>query len=1146
MPRTDFDPYTSELKHEQDDIPLAFNSYYSSYNTNYESEYSGEMQLSFFENHYSGMVLGAKPADGQCMPARDTPIIPITTDNISQGFAYYLNMDDKPNHDQSLVDSRVPDLYGSLNFIKNESFFIGGIAGCPENVLGYVDPQPELKRETLPQRLAFRHFEANWCYKYFLLSLNTDPGIILQRSIETRDPLSRVDPERSYLNNCQNLINGSDAFEIEFGKDKTSGKDKHVGYASVHRYDLAQALNIENPVSLITATGNADDTHNEEEYLLSDIVQTEWNKAFANVDGNGVLAAYPQYKLNQQLSYNFPTASLPCLVTNGERVGNGLLLPPRPSPPPIAKQCTNPYSGYYDQQQNECGKPWYPLPADYNSTLPTRYDKNDNEMPYYCPNVEKITVPADASDGGLYIPRKDIDTRYYATDRGYSTETSKCIQDPTQCNSTTQKTGYTDFNDWRGGGTCPVPGSPPDNINQWIEHNEYPVECGIVPVDILAFRAEAFHSCIMQRINYNLDAFITQWTMGTYPGDTQGLAHFDGTGWEPPCKTRFFETDTFSQCPVKLSIQQCCHIIIKDVVPANFVKFRTKEGLRQPRIDANDGTSTSPNAPPPNPNCNAPVQDAAGNNSDHFSEDFLVRDYDVTTDTFPTGPKALQAAMKATEALNKCSTGDNTEPPEYLFSNYVASYSEERKKPADCAVANNCFLGYHMPYMRWWDTGVSAGNPRHGGSFLNTLGGFDTAIGVGREEISKQDVKDAQDRADYAAYNDDTNSYGPQDPGVWTKLDIHERNAEMGRIGGLTELYAAAVYALRYDNLGCIARYEKGPKLTSPENFVLAKAGSSFTNRGNESKKILSRPWAWSLGWRGYVTAWESTPFPDFGGAPDPAAMIQGGLDNAKAGDIIVYNLPGKPAQIAFVTNAEHNAEKGLQFIDVEFWDQGKYPSSTGSSIMAGMKGSQRHIYKTMVPKSNELEVCNTTLRVLTEPGNDSNDYYSSNSDGYGGTCASDDNDLDPSTCMQKHCQPSCIDSDYLHCVLGGNVWHEAKIYRRKYDTNLRRCSGDLTYNGDSTIFDWGATYDWRERDANGELNPVSAIVMYQHNSNQVDADILGQCVNDGKDPPSHWSPNEFSGALTGDKVQLFLCGPGWGNCSQSGDLEYFPKKSGE
>ncbi len=1126
LPKTAFDIHSSELKKEIDDTSYS-GSDINSINDIVSYYSSSNRPPSLYDQRYTGVVLGAKPTGSQCMPMRDTPLVPTHSGDPNLAFAFYMNMDDTETHDAGLVNARAKDIYGATNYYKNESFFMDGISSCPGSALDYFK-QPEFLRHTIPERFEFRRFQANWCYKYFVLSHDNSPWFTMERpGIGTDDPLSKIDPERSFLNNCQPLVNGEDARKIEFGDKKYTDHDKKVGYSPVRRYDFNDALNGYGGSGGGYSSGDSGkalDTHNEDEFLLADgkkesyeIVQHEWDKAFLDIK-NGRLAAYPQYTIKPEyrdmFKYKFPKVSLPCREDKIGPVGKtGLLPPPSEAPPkhpgskPNGPSCgygsyTNDeyYNSYYDSYYDSCPKPHFPLPPDYQSMLPPITE-------YYCPNVEKITVPAE----NPFIPRNDI----VGTDRGYSDSTSICIQDPTQCNASKTYFGYTD---WNGVGECPGSG---DHHKDWKERNEYPVECAIVPVDILSFRAQAFNSCIMQRINFNLNKFIELWIeTGKYPDP----AHADGSGFNPPCKTRFFENDTYAECPVKLSIQQCCHIIVKDVVPANFVKLRTKEGLRQARLDCKDNPATNPVTHEP---------------SDHLVMDY--NGYDASSDTFPGGKPALHLSMKGTEELNNCSTGNNTEPQEYMFSHYFESYSEESDYCGD-----ECFLGYHMPYMRWWDTGVAAGNLRHGGDFINTLGGFDTLIGIGREEITKKDVKDAQDEAYYSGSSDDY-GYGG-DPGVWTRLDIHERSAEMGRIGGLPELYAHAMWSIRKDNNFCLARYEKSFKLGSADNFVLAKAGSGYTSRGDASKKIVPRPWAWSLGWRGYVTAWESTSFPDLFGPADGAVLIKDdpandkyGLDNAKSGDIIVFNIPDKPPQIAFITNAQLEGYESLQFVDVEFWDQGKYPTSTGSSIMLGM-GPERRIYKTEVPEANRQEVCNTTMRVLTKRGNDGPDYYSTGAYGSDICANSADDNLDSGTCMSSQCQPACLDSDYHVCVLGGSLWQSAKIYRRIYD--VRQCSGTPTFDGNTTYssFDLPTTYNWWWGD------PDSPSAIYQDRSDKVDGDLWAHCVNKGYDPPPHWSPNfKFSGNLTGQQMQLFFCGPKWGNCSQAVESSmFFPRKAGE
>jgi len=1083
---------------------------------------------------------GDYPPANTCMPIRDTAKINPVPSDATLAFAYYLNMDDTENYDSSLVTSRNPDIYGSYDFYKNVAFFMNGVVGCPGNQLVYVNP-PAFNRDTIPQRLAFRQFQAEWCYRFFLLSHDTNPMFTMERiGIETRDPLSKPDPIRSYLNNCQPLVNGKDSMMIEFNAtDKLTDRDKKSGFAPVFAYQLSGA-----------GSNTSYDVMNEDEYLLSDIVQELWNNNFTMNGGNSI-AANPLYKLQNPYPFPFPATDLPCIQNQF-----ATLVPGSP-PSPIG--CSR-----HDSTADSC-PPKYPLPNDFFSPLP-------KTTPYYCPNVEKITAPAD----NPYTPRektyKPVQGDLKGTDRHYSDRTSICIPDPLLPSCSTTYVGYTDWStipSYPEGGLCASVYAPEGNAPSWIAPNEYPVECAIVPVDILTFRARAFHSCIMQRINFNLNTFVDDWlSWGIYPGYATELTHWDNTGWPNPCMTRFWENDNPCVCQLKLSIQQCCHMIIKDVVPANFIKFRAKEGLRYPRVSGCPVIwptwGINPNAGGPYLNPSPSPDPLFGKPTDHVIDDWFT--YIPAADMFSGGSTALQSAMYVTQELNMCGSGLNSEPADYLFSKYFEGYTQT-PDPMDifynpewpttpwlCTFPPDCFLGYHMPYMRWWDTGVSDGNPRHGGSFTNVMGGFDTLIGVGREEITLRDQyvtsKLFQQAQNLPASGDDP------DVGVWTPIDdgggsgmVNPRTSQMGRIGGLPELYGHAMWSIRNDNDFCITRFEKGMKLGSAENFALAKAGSGYNSRGYNNppaKKIVGSPWAWSLGWRGYITTPQvANQFPNLfsssGAVSSSGALIQGGLDNALRGDIIWYTIPGLPPRIAFVTTTETDPGAGLNWVDVQFWDQGKLPTSAYSTIMSGI-GPIRRIYKTEVPPQEQQTVCNYTLRALTAGtgyGGGSTTPYGG-ADYSGSTCSNAaDDGLDPNTCIDLNCQPSCVDDDYHSCVLPNGLWSQVQIYRSSFD--IEECTGTPTFTGGPAPLCGGSpcilnplTYDFQI--------PLSSIgVILQNESSLVDANMWAKCVADGTDPPPSWSSNnEYNGNLTGQKLQIFFCAPFWGNCSQEGNVGFY------
>lgn len=731
------------------------------------------------------------------------------------------------------------------------------------------------------------------------------------------------------------------------------------------------------------------------------------------------------------------------------------------------------------------------------------------------------------------------DAAGHLTDRDYSWATTDCVY---HCPSNKYIRGYTTYEPYY----CPplsgvIPTSPwvsfeggtpyVDDIKR-IRHPT--VQCAIVPVDVLEFRDQAFYTCIMQRINYNFNA----WIAAGYPNPDF---------WNPPCKTRFWETDSVAQCPVKMSIQQCCHTIIKDVVPANFVKLRTCEGLMQTRRDneelqeflTGDPESdltylTEGGCPPGFPGCSTTYTDGTP--------------YQMVDGTGWTQNYLRQLTQKVNE--DQCF---ETEPEDYMFKTYFGDFWYPEPDELDPEAYTWEFVGYHMPYMRWWDTGASAGNPTHGGNYLNTLGSFDTLIGVGREE---RDYQTAQEMADEEiegslAWFNEFYGVNVTDEGgnLESRMSI-EQPSEMGRIGGWMELKAHQMWSIRRSNLFCVGRYEKLFKHGGPEDLALSKAGSGYTS-------MVYKPWPWAMGWRGYVTddhdaGWQYK-FPHFPFGAAGASIIYG-LDNALPGDIIVYNINGL-SQVAYVTDigfdvpnfkdAEFNylAEKHFlggqpltpNRVFVVSWDQHKFPTSTGSSINWGV-GPERTIYKNRVPSNYSSYVCSRWFRAVTDPVPDQFDCRTGFEEGQ---------------CSSFDCQPSCEDPDYSACVLPNNEvdWNNAMIYRPRRMTSpntyadIRACNGYISYPPD-TDFNLGDTYSWTgwSGDPDNPLPPIASVI-YQNQTHLVGTDLWGYCANSGWDPPPHFS-KEYKGARTGAITDATLCGPRWWSCSArpGAEVKMFPE----
>lgn len=1290
-----------------------------------------------------GLVDGTKPTGAICMPVRDTGNYNTRIKNISAGytpnindirraFSYYMQADDLSTFDPARVKARAANSYGDYNFYKPESFFgsQSAVAGCPAELMDYADTYgglspdsnrynpPTNDRDSTVKRILFRQFQAAWCYKYIILSHSDTPWRATELHNGTNgDPLSLFDADRSYLNTCQPLVRGDLARLLEYDSAYSqSGNDKLSGFAPVHRY-------------------KNDPTHDEDEYTLGSLLQQEWDynfnpNAYSANNTDTKPSGNPRYKLKQMLPKTFPPIELPCIKEiHPDPLADSWTFTNPCTFPDAASSCPYPGPGYSP----------FSMPPDYE------YESMARNTPY-CPNVEKIIVPSKFTP---FVPRdrfpqpgaqpwlgvysgtqnspffqamtalnynngyfKDPNYTYkdangishplirgLHTDRDYSDYTSIPILSPIQNDmcAPDRTLLYWGYTAWNGIGRATTDGVVAANNLQtigdiqqpWRYNNAYPVQCAIVPVDILTFRSAAFDSCITQRISYNFQAFIAQWMTsgpldsndkpsGAYPfpaewntleghndtfwwNDTQNpkspMYGVSASQFKPPCATRFYEYDDMSVCPVKLSIQQCCHIIIKDLVPANFVKIRLQEGLKAARLKVKLPNPNDPNNPKyignrPNyigvtnlPHSNQPY-------TYYLIDDWF--NYDKKTDSwFAYGEKddpfgdtygsgqgrfarnawgwtAMRNAQCYTRLLTMYDAdgkydknkgkyydpGKAHEPQDYLFGSYLTElYKDEIPDPAQnspyakdvCIGADklnfgNKILGYHMPYMRWWDTGVSAENPRAGGSFLNTLGGFTTLVGVGREEITDSDVLDSKLDQKYVVSNHSHETC--QDPGVWldpltnppfansfggmlnidaTKTGanafpnilLNKRPSEMGRAGGLNELYASQAMSIRYDAMFCLSRFERTLKSHGAEDSVLARAGGGFASRGNPQQsqglgKVMSHEWPWPLGWRGYVTdtttsrvATGTTNVTKLGAFPNwppngAAAASNNGmypntsLDNAQKGDIIIIAPPGSkngsvqgddPPKVMFVTSVhtQLSGDKDPYYIEVVFWDQSKFPTSAYSTFGLG-QGSTKKIFRDYIPSPNKNPICKLTYSLLTpnpdytkissepdytEKSNCWNPRYKAPLTADATTQA----EANYQYC-QKYCQPDILsDTDYRMGVLPYELWQNVTIYRPTED--VRKCTdatSNTLYPTISTVlagtqiqftlddqpedkhhFDIVTTYKRTLADTSGALKAELGTILFQNRSNLVDSNLFSFCANAGFDPFPLWKNATWS-----------------------------------
>ena len=299
------------------------------------------------------------------------------------------------------------------------------------------------------------------------------------------------------------------------------------------------------------------------------------------------------------------------------------------------------------------------------------------------------------------------------------------------------------------------------------------------------------------------------------------------------------------------------------------------------------------------------------------------------------------------------------------------------------------YFGNHRPYMRWWDTGAEAGGTNRSEPDLYSKEGSDDAIiGVGTE---KQSCK-------YGG-----NGGGANPITSWAEL----------------KLYQARVF--RDYNLNCLGSYEKLYKWGGSEEFVLARAGGEYSQRVAKGTYFTTVNRQFPLGWRGYISDPDvNSRFPNMFSTDKVAgAMVNGGLDEAQAGDIIMYDpdLFAAGAKrlplLAYVTQANNKASyrekpvggapgaqrtvQGLEYVKVMDYNHGKFPDVCGVTDNWGI-GQERTIYKTALP--GEIE----TLFLKREQDANNN-------------------------ATKEHIPTrTCEDSDMGYCI--EPLWSRIKIYR--------------------------------------------------------------------------------------------------------------------
>ena len=956
-----------------------------------------------------GFVAGAKPLynsedpkQQKCMKLLNIPHF-TTSASDAQGFSYYKNLDD--------VDFRTQESpYGTSNYYLPKAFFLGS-QGCPESIFENTDLAG---KPTGAGSAAKWKRRAEKCYDYYIFQRAAHPEWTLERTgKQTDDPLTGNNPTAAIFNSCQPLMSGKTAEKLKSGAGKPSG-----GFMAVKQ---------------VMDRPDLDDA----EYKPQKYLSRSWNEAFPNKTS----PAFPKY--------------LPCVTTaKGGKLKSAWawwLI----NPAMVAKYGAIATFECWISMGTYCKGPVHHV---FPMTDPILHGNIRDDLKYtskgekkagYCPNVEKINDPKNPFSPRDDYKHVDFDAPYsptYRTDRGYSWETLQFV--PRERVGNPWGIGYEKI-------PFPINMSIDElkkvvvsNPQDLLKLDETPVMCAIVPVDILEPRRKAFNNCIMQRIEFNYASWRWNNFLEKY--------HKKDYNWTPPCKTKYYEADRHDKgspmpsplpdpfsCPMRMTIQQCCQIIIKDVVPVNFLKLRTCEGLREKRMGKLGGFFDH-------------IYDG---DSIHGLNIRLLNQFGImdslmqSSGAWNMGLSNLDATMfiiKALDTLLNSAGGcdESKTAKELTFQHYFP--------PTGLNKASN------MPYMRWWDTGASAGNPKRGGSPINTLGSYDAIVGVGREEILSQDTNILK----FPTTPQGTSGNPPPKPMV---LDDKPREAQLARIDGWLGMKAHQMWTTRRSNLVCLGRTEKLFKYGGgAEDFVLARAGANYVAQDGVS-------WPWPLGWRGFVnghTNKNQNNISDFENNI-PASSKDMGLHNAKAGDIVVFSI-GHLNKIGYVT--EGFGDSGHGRVTVENWDQGKFPTATGSSLSFGQP-IERTIYQ------NGADM----------PEHDRKLADSDNAAKIGNA-------------------PSCADPYYTACVLPTGQWDSATVYHPRKDES-RVCKYEFTYKKDKISVD-----DY--------MKTVSI------DTSKIPSNILAKCVEDGYDPPIPLRlTSGFKGIGTAVKMDTTLCGPKWGSC---------------
>ena len=230
------------------------------------------------------------------------------------------------------------------------------------------------------------------------------------------------------------------------------------------------------------------------------------------------------------------------------------------------------------------------------------------------------------------------------------------------------------------------------------------------------------------------------------------------------------------------------------------------------------------------------------------------------------------------------------------------------------------YFGDHLPYMRWWDTGTSAG----GGSipnisfcgFMYNGTNYNPFIDKGKDDIivgAGTETAHTGSPAGICRYGGGGGRPLRNSDGS-VCVNIGTTTSHVDRLTSWFELKAYQMNAMRNYGLNCLPQYEKMWKWAGGEDGPLYQAGKHFNTvvplKNDPTHTLYQyKPNPWPLRWRGYLSDLRNNlGFPNFDqdSHNNLAGAISTGLDNARIGDIIFFNQNSDVAK-AQAANSDPN-----------------------------------------------------------------------------------------------------------------------------------------------------------------------------------------------------------------------------------------------